>query len=319
MRAILKQLEHQLIRFKIKKETVQTLFIGGGTPSTIEPDLYRSFFTSLKPYLQKNAEITTEANPNSATFKWLQGMKKLGVNRISFGVQSFDDDKLKVLGRNHTSHMAIKAVKEAHKIGFENISIDLIYGTSLDNKNLLANDLEIAFSLTINHLSAYSLTIEEQTEFFNTPQMQNDDEDLAYWFAKEIQERGLPQYEISNFGTYKSKHNLGYWQYKNYIGIGSGAVGFLKDRRFYTQNEVESYIKNPLDIKEEILNDEAIKSEKVLLGLRSVVGVCKDILSIKQYENGQILVKERKLTFKNGRFFNPNYFLSDEIALYILG
>ncbi len=319
MRAILKQLEHELIRFKIKKESIQTLFIGGGTPSTVEPDLYKPFFTSLKPYLQKDAEITTEANPNSATSKWLKGMRELGVNRISFGVQSFDDNKLKILGRNHTSHLAIEAVKEAYKIGFKNISIDLIYGTSVDDKNLLANDLKIAFSLPINHLSAYSLTIEEKTLFFNTPQMQNDDENLAYWFVKEIQKRGLPQYEISNFGTYKSKHNLGYWQYKNYIGIGSGAVGFFKERRFYTQSRVESYIENPIDIKEEILNNEAIKSEKILLGLRSIVGVCKDILQTKQYENGQILVKEKKLTFKNGRFFNPNYFLSDEIALYILG
>jgi len=242
-------------------------------------------------------------------------MKKLGVNRISFGVQSFDDEKLKMLGRNHTSHMATQAIKNAQEAGFKNISLDLIYGTAVDTKKLLENDIKIAFSLPINHLSAYSLTLEEGTDFFNKPQVQNDNENLAYWFAKKIP---LPQYEISNFGSFKSKHNLGYWQYKDYLGIGSGAVGFLKDKRFYTQNDIESYIKNPLNIRVEKLDEEAIISEKILLGLRSMVGFSKSLLTKHQLENAIVLVDENKLTLKDDYFFNSNYFLSDEIALYIL-
>ncbi len=235
MKSILLQLKSELERFEATQKSIETLFIGGGTPSTISPELYQPFFEFIKPYLQKDAEITTEANPNSATFIWLKGMKELGVNRVSFGVQSFDDNKLKILGRNHTSHMAKEAITNAHKVGFKNISLDLIYGTAVDNKKLLENDLNIANSLPINHISAYSLTLEEGTTFFNKPEVQNDDENLAYWFAKKIP---LPQYEISNFGTYQSKHNLGYWQYKEYMGIGSGAVGFSK-------NQVEHYVPNP--------------------------------------------------------------------------
>jgi oxygen-independent coproporphyrinogen-3 oxidase len=318
MKAIQVQLKSELERFEATHECIETLFIGGGTPSTISPELYKPFFTALAPYLQKNVEITTEANPNSATMQWLKGMKALGVNRISFGVQSFNDDKLKMLGRNHTAHMAIQALENAKKVGFENISLDLIYGTAIDNKELLEYDLKIANSLPINHLSAYSLTLEEGTTFFTKPQVQNDDENLAYWFANEIQKRGLPQYEISNFGTYTSQHNLGYWRYKDYLGIGSGAVGFLKDKRFYTQNDIEAYIKNPLDIKIEKLNKEAVISEKILLGLRSLVGFSRLLLTQHQDKNAMVLVDKNRLILKDGYFFNANYFLSDEIALYIL-
>ncbi len=319
MSSILKQVEFELKRFKIQKNDIESFFIGGGTPSTIKPDLYKQFFKILKPYLKKNAEITTEANPNSAGIEWLEGMRELGVNRVSFGVQSFDDKKLKLLGRNHTAKIAKEAINNAKKIKFENISLDLMYGTVLDNKKLLENDLMTAFSLPINHLSAYSLTIEENTMFFNKKNVQNDNEELAYWFNKEISTRGFPQYEISNFGIYKSKHNLGYWKYKNYMGIGSGAVGFLDNTRFYTQTDIETYIKNPLNITEEFLHEEAIISEKILLGLRSIAGVCKTILSKQQLKNAQILQQEKKLILKDGYFFNTNYFLSDEVALFILG
>ncbi len=317
MKTILTQLSNEIKRFNLLENSIESFFIGGGTPSTITPKLYEPFFSLIKPYLKKNAEITTEANPNSATAIWLQGMQKLGVNRISFGVQSFDEDKLKMLGRNHGKKMAIEAINNAKKIGFKNISLDLIYGTSQDTKKLLFKDLTIAISLRIDHISAYSLTLEDNTPFINTPKVQNDDEDLAYWFINEIEKKGFPQYEISNFGKKKSKHNLGYWQYKNYIGIGSGAVGFLENRRFYTDNNIESYIKNPLLIDEEMLNNEAIKSEQILLGLRSIVGFSKDILTSCEYKNVETLLKEKKLTQLNDRFFNTNYFLSDEIALFI--
>jgi len=317
MSAILIQLTEEIKKFKVLKNSIETFFIGGGTPSTIAPELYKPFFSLLKPYLKEDAEITTEANPNSASYIWLKGMRDLGVNRISFGVQSFDENKLKMLGRNHGEKMAIEAIENAQKIGFENISLDLIYGSSFDDKKLLTKDLIKAFSLPINHISAYSLTLEENTPFINTPYVQNDDEDLAYWFLNEIEKKGFPQYEISNFGKKKSKHNLGYWQYKNYIGVGSGAVGFLENRRFYTNKNIELYIKNPLLFDEERLDAEAIKSEKILLGLRSAVGFSKDILSSSQYQNVKILLKEKKLTESNSRFFNTNYFLSDEIALFI--
>ncbi len=319
MKAILKQLDFELKRFNVAPGSIETLFIGGGTPSTVAPELFTPFFEQVTPFLTQNAEITTEANPNSATEKWLKGMHNLGVNRVSFGVQSFYEEKLKLLGRNHHAKEAIAASHTAAEVGFENISIDLIYGTATDTKTLLEEDLDIAFSLPINHLSAYSLTIEEGTAFFQTPEVSRDDTDIARWFTAQIRTRGFVQYEISNFGTYRSRHNLGYWQYKDYIGIGSGAVGFMKNRRFYPVPSVEHYIANPLQISEEPLDSEAIKSEKVLLGLRSDVGVEMDILSHEEQKRANLLCKEGKLMLHKTRLHNPDFFLSDEIALFLLG
>ena len=318
MQAILQQLDFELERFKAPLKSIETLFIGGGTPSTVSPELFAPFFEKLSPYLTDDAEITTEANPNSATLKWLQGMYQLGVNRVSFGVQSFNEEKLKLLGRNHSAKQALEAPHNAKEAGFENISVDLIYGTHIDTKILLKEDLDTAFTLPINHLSAYSLTIEEGTKFLETPEVSRDDENLAYWFTEKIKTR-FPQYEISNFGTYQSRHNLGYWQYKDYIGVGSGAVGFLKNQRFYPTPSIESYIHNPLDISHEALDSNAIKSEKVLLGLRSSIGVALDLLDKEEEKRTRYLIEEGKLTLSENRLYNPNFFLSDEIALYLLG
>ena len=317
MKAIMIQVKEEFKRFNVKEHAIQTLFIGGGTPSCVKPQEYQEFFKYITPYLAKNAEITTEANPNSATYTWLEGMFTLGVNRVSFGVQSFNSQKLQELNRNHTPTQAKEAVQNAFNIGFKNISLDLIYGTIFDNKALLEEDIKQAFSLPINHLSAYSLTIEEGTRFFETPSVAQDEESLAFWFVNEIQKQGFASYEISNFGSYHSQHNLGYWEYKDYIGVGSGAVGFLKNSRFYTQKDVHSYIEDPNAIMIEVLSHEDIKHEKILLGLRSIVGFYEGILEKEELEKSQYLVQEGKLTYHDRRFYNPNFFLADELTLYI--
>ena len=317
MEAIIKQLKLELSIFKPKKNSIKSLFIGGGTPSSVKPKLYDNFFKIIKPYLKENAEITTEANPNSASLSWLEGMKKLGVNRISFGVQSFNEEKLKFLGRNHDRIKALQAVKNAQKAGFKNISIDLIYGTDLDNENLLLSDLLIAKKLPINHLSAYSLTIEKNTKFYMKPGVAKDSLPLAKFFINKIENMGLPQYEISNFGTYQSIHNLGYWSQDDYIGIGAGAVGFLKNMRFYPSKEIESYISNPLYRKEESLSKNDLHVERLFLGLRSKIGIPKDEFNSKELKNIDILIKSKNLKYEGDRIFNTDYLLSDELALFI--
>ncbi len=318
MKAIIKQLRYELKKYDVKKEGIETLFIGGGTPSCIDANLYEPFFKTIAPFLEKDAEITIEANPNSATSKWLKAMKDLGVNRISFGVQSFNERKLKTLGRNHTPKMAQEAVKNANLCGFSNISIDLIYGTYIDNEKILQYDLDIAFNLPINHLSAYSLTIEKETKFYNKKSVKNDDEKLALWLVESIKDRGFQQYEISNFGKYRSKHNLGYWQYKDYIAIGSGAVGFMKNSRFYPHKEIRRYIDDPLFRTVENLSEEDMILEKTFLGLRSVVGVDRSIFNQERQSRVEDLIKEKKVFEKDFKIYNIDFFISDEIALYIV-
>jgi len=319
MQQLYAQLEYELSLFEAKPNSIETIFIGGGTPSTIEPYMYEEIFAKLQPYLQPNAEITTEANPNSATKEWLDGMKKLGVNRISFGVQSFDEYKLKALARSHNKHQAIKAIEDAKDVGFEHISLDIIYNYQGDSKELLASDINQAFSLPIDHISAYELTIEDGTKFASTPSVKQDDENLAFFVASQITQRGFSHYEISNFGSYQSQHNKGYWKLKDYIGIGAGAVGFRHDTRYYPHTNIDAYIANPTFTTKEHLNLQELQTERVFLGFRSVVGVREDILDSSMKQRANLLVDEHKLYKKDGIYHNTNYFLADEVALFVLG
>ncbi len=319
MQALKKQLCFELERFDAQKGSIETLFIGGGTPSTVAPELYAPLFELLSPYLAEDAEITTEANPNSATESWLSGMKQLGVNRVSFGVQSFDADKLKALNRAHSPEQAKEALLNAHALGFGHLSLDLIYNYSGDTQALLERDIETAFSLPIDHLSAYELTIESGTKFAATPQVRQEDDTLAFFVAEQIKAHGFDHYEISNFGTWQSRHNLGYWELRDYIGAGAGAVGFLKNTRFYPQSGIEAYIANPLKTEEEHLSQNDLLTEAIFLGLRSRVGIDATILPKAYHERAHTLVAERKLTQNAGRFYNPEFFIADALALYLLG
>lgn len=320
MDALLRQLPEEFERFGVSAQNrIETVFIGGGTPSTVEALLYRPLFDAITPYLADDAEITSEANPNSATREWLEGMYTLGVNRLSFGIQSFHDSKLRTLGRAHNTAHALQAVRNASEIGFKHLSIDLIYGVAGDTQELLASDLHTAFSLPIDHISLYALTIEESTAFASTPEKADEKLDLTRWLFGRIAEEGFEQYEISNFGRYRSRHNLGYWEHKSYIGLGSGAVGFLADRRFYPSNSVEGYIADPLFTHVESLTDENLVSEKLFLGFRSCVGVNEKILNARQKEQADHLVQNRLLEYRDGRYYNTDYLLADEIALRVEG
>ena len=317
MDALYLQLKHELKRFKAKDKSISSIFIGGGTPSTVEPELYTKIFKLLQPYLLDNIEITTEANPNSASSTWLKGMKALGCNRVSFGVQSFNDTKLKFLGREHNATEAYEAVNTAKRIGFEHISLDLIYATKMDTKEILEEDIKTAFSLPIDHISAYALTIEENTLFEAHPEVAKERLELTNFFIQSIKDNGFEQYEISNFGKYQCQHNMGYWRLDDYMGVGSGAVGMLKNTRFYPDTDIDSYILNPLNIREEILSEEDIKIEKIFLGLRSCLGIDENELSSSEKKQVDLLQSENKVSRLNNKIYNNDFLLSDEVALFI--
>lgn len=320
MEAMHVQLASELKRFGVSKTNrIETVFIGGGTPSTVEPSLYKALFEMIEPYLADGCEITSEANPNSATRSWMEGMFELGVNRLSFGVQSFDDAKLKTLGRAHNTRHTLEAIQNAAEIGFNHLSLDLIYGVRGDTKALLQSDIDRAFTLPIDHISLYALTIEEETAFEKTPEMAEEELELTQWLFDQIKAKGFDHYEISNFGRYRSRHNLGYWEHKNYIGIGAGAVGFMQNERYYPSNGVEYYIQHPNEITTEKITPDALLSEKLFLGFRSCVGVEGSILTEKQKSHADMLCREGLLEYRNQRYFNPNFLLADEIALRVEG
>ena len=318
MLSLKKQLLHELKRFNVKEKEIETVFIGGGTPSTVDPILYQPIFDLLKPFIKDNAEITTEANPNSASKTWLQGMYNLGVNRVSFGVQSFNAAKLKALNRAHSPQEAKTAILTAKEIGFKNLSLDLIYNYQGDTEALLKSDIKQAFELPINHISAYELTIESGTKFASTPKVRQENDELAFFVADEITKHGFKHYEISNFGTYQSEHNKGYWNLTDYMGVGTGAVGFLKETRYYPTTDIELYIKEPLLIKEEPLTKEELLTERLFLGLRSNIGVNENILDEAMKKRADFLVEKEKLIKEEDVYKNMNFFIADELVLYIL-
>ncbi len=303
--ALYKQLRHLLGQ---TDEPIETVFIGGGTPSAVQAHYYEKIF-SLLP--RSGIEITAEANPGSATGEWIKQMADMGVNRLSLGVQSFDEDKLRFLNRAHDQNMALEAI-EAAKQYLERVSLDLIYNTPVDSKKLLQKDLDTFLSLGLEHISCYELTPEAGTRFADLTLPEGS---FGPLIKEKLERSGFGAYEVSNYGK-PSLHNLGYWQYKNYLGVGAGAIGFNGGIRYYPHSDLNAYIADPLFTKKERLSAADMEMEKIFLGLRSSVGVTSENPAvIKRLKH---LADEGKLIEKRNRFYNRDFFLADEIALYLL-
>lgn len=318
MSALLKDIKCNLMKFNIKK--LSSIFIGGGTPSCVEARLYAPIFKHLQDFLDEKTEITTEANPNSTNLAWLKSMREFGVNRLSFGAQSFIDEKLAFLGRSHRAKEIYKAYENALNAGFKNINLDLIYDSKLDTKKNLQFELEALSKFKkLTHLSAYSLTIEPNTAFSKRFEYKKNAANLARFFIQGIENLGFKQYEISNFSKkgFKCKHNLAYWQGLDYAGAGFSSVAFLKNERFYTHSNLKDYIGEPCFRRLESLNARNLHLEHLFLGLRSCIGVRKSLLSAGELERANLLTKHKKLIFKQGRFFAKNYLLADEMVLFL--
>ncbi|MDR2638919.1 MAG: radical SAM family heme chaperone HemW [Helicobacteraceae bacterium] len=298
-----------------------SLYIGGGSPSVFDAAGYEPFFAKVSPFLRRGAEVTIEVNPNSLSPKWAKTARSLGVNRISVGVQSFDDRKLKRLGRAHNGESARAAIAGAVQAGFERISVDLIYGVAGDSIALLESDLKNAKALGATHISAYCLTIEEGTPFAAKPQTAIEDRGLARAFSRLIEAAGYPRYEVSNYGSTPSSHNMGYWEGRGYLGLGAGAVGFAKrgaaSFRYAPPSDPAAYIDDPLFKTTEIIDSATFNDERLMLGLRCVRGFDAGVLSRKERVKADFLVERGRLIWGENRYFNADFWLADEIWLYI--
>ena len=260
---------------KIYKRKLHSIFIGGGTPSLLSPDTITKLLNKIITLIpiKDNIEITLEANPGTITKKQLQTLRAVGINRLSIGIQSFQNDKLKALGRIHNQKEASQAVKMAQAAGFSNINIDLMYGLPKQTLQDAIYDIKSALSLKPTHLSWYQLTIEPHSVFYNHPIKLPDEN--AIW---NIQQRGqqtidsfeFKQYEVSAYSklNFQCQHNLNYWQFGDYLGIGAGAHSKITDLNSNFITRISKH-KNPkiyLNKKQNfIATKKIIKNNKLVL------------------------------------------------------
>lgn len=223
-----------LAQMGIPARPIESIFFGGGTPSLLSIAAYERFFKGLQQRctLSPNIEITMEANPGTFEAEKFHGYRSLGINRLSIGIQSFNDEHLKILGRIHSGSEALNAIELAKRAGFDNFNLDFMHGLPNQTEQQALNDLRLGMDCNPTHLSWYQLTIEPNTEFFKRPPKLPEDETL--WAIQEagqalLANNGFAQYEISAYAQMgkQAKHNLNYWQFGDYLGIGAGAHGKL--------------------------------------------------------------------------------------------
>ena len=267
---------------------VQTIYFGGGTPSILTIEELSLILQALRATfnLDKDAEITLEANPEQLTLDYCRALCTLGVNRLSIGTQSFQDHVLTFMGRRHTADEARQAVDNARVAGFTNISIDLIYGVAERTDEQWLADLRTAFSLPVQHLSCYALTPEENSILYK--QIQNgrhipvDDEQATRQYQlllNVISDSPFKHYEVSNFAIpgYESRHNSSYWNHTPYLGLGPAAHSFNGSSRQWNPANLNQYLSNieqGITYDEiEMLSDEDLHNEFILLALRTKEGI----------------------------------------------
>ena len=232
IKALLKDLDDDL-KF-IQNRKIHSIFIGGGTPSLMSIEDAYELFDGLNERLSisKNIEITLEANPGTFEVEKFSEFRKVGINRLSVGVQSFKDNQLKFLGRIHSGGDALRAISEAKKVGFDNLNIDLMYGLKDQTIDMCLKDVMQAIELKPSHISFYQLTLEPNTLFAKYPPKLPIDEkiwDMGEQGAALLNQNGFRQYEVSAYSERPSEHNINYWKFGDYIGIGAGAHGKITD------------------------------------------------------------------------------------------
>ena len=315
---------------------IHTIYFGGGTPSLLSVDEIGDILHLIKDTyaVASNAEITLEANPDTLSLEYLEGLRKTGINRLSIGIQSFFDNDLQYLGRRHNAHHARQCLDWAKQADFNNISLDLIYGLPGQTMEDWKKDVELALSLGIKHLSAYALSYEEGTRLdamLRQGLVKEADEELSLQMYQHLmsatEEAGYLHYEISNFALpgYHSRHNSSYWQGTPYLGLGAGAHSYdgLRSRRANLP-DVKAYIAATGDVphETETLSDEELYNEFVMTRLRTSNGIPLDGLSPKDrsyclsqaaphLRNTLLIIRNNHLCLSKEGIFTSNDIISD--------
>ncbi len=274
--------------------SLDTIYLGGGTPSQLTADQLRQLFIYInKVYpLASTSEITIEVNPDDVTVEFAAVLQQLPVNRVSMGIQTFDDQRLQFLHRRHTAHQAIEAVKILRAAGIKNISIDLMYGFPGESLKSWETDIDAALALNVEHLSAYCLMVEEGTELWRKVESgkwkENTEEaerGMYYTLIDHLEDAGYEHYEISNFAKkgFRSRHNSSYWNGTPYIGLGAAAHSYDVRSRSWNMADINTYIEgiehDERRFEEELLDDDTRYNDAITVALRTKEGLNLDALS----------------------------------------
>jgi oxygen-independent coproporphyrinogen-3 oxidase len=275
----LKALREEILSYQKHFESIQTIYIGGGTPSMLDVNQLTYLFDSLKDITP--VEYSIEVNPESYTSEKGKLFKAYGINRISLGVQTFNQELLTYLNRKHTKQQVFDVVDDLKKLDIKQISVDLIYAIPNQSMDDLKYDLEMIDQLNITHVSCYSLILEEKTYFYHqylkgnfTEVDQDIEANMFKMVIDTLINQGFEHYEISNFqkNNHHSLHNLIYWTLGNYIGCGLGAHGFIDHMRTYNHRILQKYLINPLK-NSQYQDDKTLLQDELIFGLRKIKGV----------------------------------------------
>ena len=292
----------------IEPSTISTIYIGGGTPSTLQLEHLQAIVGKWKV---EGVEVTLEANPSDITQEKAHAWRRMGINRLSIGIQTFDDDLLRLIGRRHTAEQARQAVVIAQAAGFDNISIDLMYALPSQTIEQWQRDVAEALQLGVQHISTYGLIYEEGTVLTAllerghiTPVDEDTEMQMYDYLVGQLTAKGFEHYEVSNFALpdRRSKHNSNYWNDTPYIGLGAGAHSYDGKVRSWNISDIDAYIEQAmahnLHPEQELLNEEDRHTERVMLGLRTNQGIA---ISEIEASKAQAYIEQGLLTKKDDR------------------
>lgn len=321
------------INLVVDNHDLETIYIGGGTPTSLDDDLFEKLLSFLTNYSKRVKEYTVEANPESLSENKIRLLKKYGVNRVSIGVESTDNKVLESIGRKHTFEDVKKVVGLLKENGLDNINLDLILGLPGVSSEMVKKDINNILMLEPKHISTYSLTVHEHTKFYLEGQKEPSEElsrnlyDLVHTL---LLLHGYEHYEVSNFALpgYQSEHNLTYWRNEEYYGVGLGAAGYIKNVRYKNTTSLAKYLKGEFIEEKEELSENDVKIYQIMLNLRTLEGLDldeykilfnKDLYIEKKKEIDEFIEQKHLYIFKNHLI--PTYsgmMILDQIILKLI-
>ena len=315
-------LKDELASYNIGK--LKTIYVGGGTPTALEDDLFLELLRIIDPFKEGVKEYTFEANPESLSLEKIKMLKEHGVNRVSLGVQTTNDKILQAVNRNHSFEQVKSAIKNLKEQGIDNINVDLILGLPHTSKVILEGDIKNVLSLDVKHISCYGLTVNPHTALFNNGFEEPSGDVLrGYYDIVEdiLKENGFIHYEVSNWAKpgYQSEHNLTYWRNEQYYGVGLGASGYIDETRYKDTINLSQYLTRAFISEKEKVSDKDKLTYQIMLNLRTIEG-----LDIKYVQDKESIVDElvkEGLLIKEQNKLVPTYegiMILDQIILKLL-